>query len=627
MNNMYFIYAKKAKKKYNPIGNLVFLIKELWSFDKFYVMGTWLQTIPMLLEGYLGTLMPALVVGGLERKVELKQLLFMLLVIGIIYLISITLHFALNDNCYEKLRFLNFHLTDRFLNKMPDIDYEVIEHSAYHEIYSNAWNSANNAQGFFMGGTFCPNVAMLIVGIGIYGWILGSRSIVVLLLVFICVGVNLYLLGVARKVHKKYYGKISKYAKGVAYITEVSMDSAAGKDIRIFNMIDFILKKYHENIEQMGFHYGKIHNWYLFRNLSGAILSFIRDIFAYLYLIWELANGKLTAAEFVFLLGVIATLSNYFEQLLRTLMFWNSVDASVSYFRQYLEIESSYPKESRLSKERIDKLKEEGIEVRLEDVSFTYDGADEPTISRFNLTIKQGEKLALIGLNGAGKTTLVKIICGLYAPDEGHIKINGIDKSEFTKEEYTSLMSVMFQDSYFLPVTLDENLTGKKINDEIRLKKALEMSGFMQRYESLPEKGKSKLIKKLESQAVEFSGGEKQKLVFARAIYRKTPMVILDEPTAALDPISEHELYCNFKEAVGNRTTIYISHRLSSTRFCDRIVLLENGQIVEEGNHDNLMAKNGRYAKLYEMQSQYYKVEKGRKEKDKYMDEGGEKCE
>ena len=409
----------------------------------------------------------------------------------------------------------------------------------------------------------------------------------VLFLVFVSVAANLYLLSIARKVHGKYYGKISKYAKGIGYISEITLDSAAGKDIRIYNMLDFILKKYDENLEQMGKHYGRIHNWYLFRNISGAILCFLRDAVAYIYLVRALYLKEITTAEFVFLIGVIASLAGYFEKFLRTLMSWNTLDSSVTYFRDYLSTESRWAKESNVSKEKLEEIKKTGIEIELKDVSYTYEGADKSTISHFNLKIKSKEKLALIGLNGAGKTTLVKLICGLYFPDEGTITINGIDRSEFSKEDYFSLMSVMFQDAYFLPVSLDENLTGEKQPDQERLQRALELSGFLEAYLKLDNKGKSRMIKKLEENAVDFSGGEKQKLIFARAVYQKTPLVILDEPTAALDPIAEHELYSNFKKAVEKRTCIYISHRLSSTRFCDRIILIENGNIIEEGTKEN----------------------------------------
>lgn len=623
MNNSYYIYADKSKIKYGILSNLFFFLKETWQYNKLLMICIVSGAIPEMLGSYLGTLLPALLVSALSAHETLDTLLLSLGAAGTGFIVCKMLTYLCSAYRTEANKFYPYHLTERFLRKMKDIDYELLESAEYQEIYSNVWSSANNNQGFFNGTMGLPDALSGLLGVIIFGWILGSKNLLILLLVFLSVGGNLYLLGVARKVHKKYYGKISKYAKGEEYLTQITMDSAAGKDIRIYRMLDFILKKYDENLEQIGCHYRKIHNWYMFRNLSGAVLSFLRDLAAYLFLIRELMKGSVSAAEFVFLLGVIDSLAAYFEGLLRVIMIWNSLDASVGYFRQFLETNSAFRKEQVISDEKVKEIKEHGIEISLEDLSYTYEGAKEPAIQHFTMKIRQGEKLALIGLNGAGKTTLVKLICGLYTPDEGKILINGIDRSRFTKEQYISLFSVMFQDSYFLPLPLDENLTSSVQFDEKRLEFALKQSGFNEKYQGLPEKGNTKLVKKLNEAAVDFSGGEKQKLIFARAIYRNSSFVILDEPTAALDPIAENELYKGFKDSVGGRTVLYISHRLSSTRFCDRIVLIEGGRIVEEGVHGELMARGGRYAALYEMQSKYYQEETERKRKLEAAGEGG----
>ena len=616
MNDSYYLFADRSKKrKYSVAGNFLFLEKQLWKFDKIFVVAQLGLAVTYLVGGYIGNILPAAIVEGLEQSKGITEILGTILFLGVLLLISNVLSYIFCDTNEVKRSFLGFYLTKSFIDKNEGMDYELKEAKGYQEIYANAWNSANNGRGFYEGSELVQILLWAGIGIGMYGFILGKRSLIVLLLVLVSVGVNLYLLAVARKVHKKYYGKISKYAKGVGYISEITMDSTAGKDIRIYNMLDFILKKYDRNLEQIGKHYGRIHNWYLFRNASGAVLSFLREAAAYIYLVRELYVGNISAAEFVFLIGVIATLAEYFEQFLRVLMSWNTLDSSVTYFRDYLAAESCWARESEISGQKLKEMKNGGIEIELKDVSYSYEGADTPVISHFNLKIRKGEKLALIGLNGAGKTTLVKLICGLYTPDTGTITINGVDRKRFTKEEYFSLMSVMFQDSYFLPVSLDENLTGEEQPNQERLAKALELSGFLKAYMRLDNKGQSRLIKKLEETAVDFSGGEKQKLIFARAIYRRTPLVILDEPTAALDPIAEHELYCNFKEAVDERTCIYISHRLSSTRFCDRIILIENGSIIEEGTHNELIEKNGRYAELFEMQGKYYREEQEKKER------------
>ena len=611
MNNAHYLYADSTGTKYGVPGNLWFYLKETWRYNPLLLAAMVLGPAPSLLAGYLGTLLPSLLVRGLSAQMALGALLGTVLFAGAGFLACKMLGAMLAAYRMEAGKFYAHHVTERFLGKMKDVDYELLESADYSEIYSNAWSCANEGMGFYSGVEVIPKFLEGLFGVVVFGWILGSRSLLILFLVFLCIGVDLYLLSVARKVHRKYYGKISQYARGEAYITNAAMDAAAGKDIRIYRMLDFLLKKYDENLGEIGARYGKIHNWYLFRNLSGAVLGFARDLAAYLFLIYELVQGRISAADFVFLLGVIDSLAVYFERFLRIMMVWNMLDAPVGYFRQFLETGSRYRTDAVVSEEKIAQMKREGIEIELDDVSYTYEGAKKPTISHFHLKIRQGERLALIGLNGAGKTTLVKLICGLYTPDEGRIRVNGIDREQFTREQYAGLFSVMFQDAYFLPLTLDENLTSSGQADRKRLESALKQSGFYEKYESLPKKGAEKLVKKLEETAVDFSGGEKQKLVFARAIYRDSAFVILDEPTAALDPIAENELYCNFGDAVGARTVLYISHRLSSTRFCDRILLLEDGAVIEEGGHEELLARGGRYAALYEMQSRYYKEEGG----------------
>lgn len=310
--------------------------------------------------------------------------------------------------------------------------------------------------------------------------------------------------------------------------------------------------------------------------------------------------------DFVLYFGAVAGFSTWLSGIVNNLNSLNSISLNVCDLREYLEMKDKMNREAGV---RLPISCELPCDIELRNLYYKYPGAQDYTIKNINLHIKKGEKLALVGVNGAGKTTLVKLICGLYTPSKGEILINGEKSSLYNRDDYYTLFSVVFQDIHLLPISIEKNIAlrlEEKIDDE-KMDRVLNMSGFMEKIKALPKGKKTLLVKSVYEEAIELSGGEVQKLMLARALYKDAPIIILDEPTAALDPIAENEVYQKYNELTKDRTSVFISHRLSSTKFCDRIVFIENGEILEEGDHYSLMNKNGKYKEMYDMQSYYYK--------------------
>jgi len=255
--------------------------------------------------------------------------------------------------------------------------------------------------------------------------------------------------------------------------------------------------------------------------------------------------------------------------------------------------------------------KTDRYEFKFENVSFRYPEQKDFALKNLNLTINAGKRLAVVGLNGAGKTTMIKLLLRLYDPTEGRILLNGVDIRKYNRVEYFRLFSPVFQNVEIFAFPMAENVSMKTPNetDADKAYEKLVLAGLKEKVDSLKKGVQTELLKVLHDDGIDLSGGEKQKLALARALYKDAPVVVLDEPTAALDALAEYKLYMDFDKLIGNKTAVYISHRLSSTRFCDNIALFKNGEMVEYGTHDELLSKNGDYAEMFRVQAQYYNDE------------------
>lgn len=596
-----------------------------------------------MLATFLGIWLPSLIVFMLQKGASLRVLLAAVIAVSSAMLVSNVVSIGMEQYLYRNGLSLTMYYDKLAFEKTMKVDYDLLESPEIRKLVGNVWNTLRNEFAVRWSVTSMPALLISAFNSILYGTLLCRVHFILVLLMIATTGVNALLLKRARDVHGRNHEELSRHTKAAAYVSRRAMERSDGKDIRIYQMQDWFLGKYDAAVSGMDRIYGKIHTQYFLRRFQELGFGFFAELLSYGYLAYLLAEGRSSVSEFVFSVGLVRAFMASFSTLIDRVQNLNNVHAFLTYIRKLLDLPE------KTEKEAVHTDKSKGVEVVFKDVSFRYPGADTDVLSRVNLTIRSNEKLALIGLNGAGKTTLVKLLCGFYKPTQGEILVNGIPQGEYDRDEYMGLVSALFQDSMLFPVTVDENLTGAAPTqadsamtqadsaptradsamtqaesaparadsastqaDSDRLAYVLKLSGFRERYESLPRGGETELVREVNEGATDLSGGEKQKLLFARALYKKAPLLILDEPTAALDPIAENELYLRYGEAARNRTVVFISHRLSSTRFCDRIVLLEGARILEEGTHETLLEKKGRYAELYEMQSKYYREEAGR---------------
>ena len=395
------------------------------------------------------------------------------------------------------------------------------------------------------------------------------------------------------------------YERRMQYVIRAADDPRAAKDIRLYRMAAWLDGIYEKNLKDLL-------GWYrrytakLFRvSATDSALTLAREGATYAYLLYLALKNRISAAEFVLYFNVVAGFSTWLGSLLGQITVLERLNHAMNRFRSYLEYPESYLREEGRTVGDLTAPKE----IALRHVSFRYSEDSEYVIRDLSLTLKPGEHVAVVGLNGAGKTTLVKLLCGLTEPTEGTVLYDRTDIRAFNRDEYYRLFGAVFQDYSILPVTIEE-IVGEDESENIdrsRAETCLKQAGLWEKIASLPEGLRSKYNKTFWDDGINLSGGETQKLLLARALYRQSPVIVLDEPTAALDPISENRLYETYDEIMEGKTAVFISHRLASTRFCHRIVLIEQGQITEEGTHEELLAKKGRYYELFETQAKYYR--------------------
>lgn len=433
-------------------------------------------------------------------------------------------------------------------------------------------------------------------------------SIGFLIVLILGTTIKLKLKTILEKEFFSYHGKVMDTNRKGMYYFEYIHDYNTGKAIRLYNqgaILNKEMKLFYEDSTKIFNKLGNMQGKY--EGISGFISSLLGGL-VYVFVGLKAIAGAISIGSIVQYMGSINQFISGSTEFLSSINMLVNNNQYLKLYLDFLNIEGEKYKGTLPVEKRTD----DGYQIEFKNVSFKYPGTEEYVLHNISMKLNIGERLAIVGMNGSGKTTFIKLLSRLYDPDEGEILLNGINIKKYDYDEYLSLFSIVFQDFNLFSFSLGQNVAASVDFDKDRIENILEDAGLGERFKDMPKGTDTPLYKDFDKDGVEISGGEAQKIALARALYRNAPIIILDEPTAALDPIAEFEIYSKFDEIVGTKTAFYISHRLSSCRFCDEIAVFHEGRIVQKGSHDELVKeRQGKYYELWSSQAKYYNEELG----------------
>ena len=562
-----------------------------------------------------GNLLPAMIVAMLEKQ-NLAGFAAAVAAVGMVMLLLKWGQNVLNQNlAYYTMECRNRTLTMQYYKKITTTGYQNIEPHAKQVERQNAfW--AINGDNWGIGQIFSKTPLFLynLLGLLLYAGFIGSihpKILMILAAMSLCC---LLLERFSYRYQKEHRQQEEELRTQRTMVYRYCSQIENAKDIRMYAIENWFPERLKELNDQTRSIFKNKWGRVKLMDLSNNLFLILRDLTAYGILISQVLENQISLSEFTFSVGIVAGFTTWLTEMIQNFSYLRLASVQMGYMRYYLEMDDGYGEEVSQPVQSQPSGQAPTIEFR--DVTFTYPESDRPTIEHLDLTIHAGEKVALVGLNGAGKSTLVKLLAGLYRPDSGEILLDGRPISSIPHEEYFAQIGTVFQEPFLLASTIEENVAccNEAQMDHRRVQQSLERAGLWERVQAMPKGLRTVLYQSGES-GVEISGGEAQKIAIARALYKDAPFVILDEPTSALDPISEYEIYSRFDSLVSDKTSVYISHRMSSCRFCNTIAVFEKGGICEIGSHEQLMAKQGRYYQMWQAQAKYYQEEQEMQER------------
>lgn len=586
-------------------ANIKYMLKNWIAWDKKSLIYFFIRVPALVFQPIVTAYIPKAMIDCITEGVTVGRLT---LVVGLLsVLLVLTTWFApfMQELLNGSARIIRMRYAVLAFRKNLYTDYKNIESPHGREKNKRAmefYRSYYSGSSDFLDS--CNQFCVCIVGIITSLALIYKINMIMILIILATCVCEFFLLKFLNKKEKKTKNERSKIFVRFDYYYNLCRDFSAAKDIRLYGFTDYFMLAVAKIIYELEAVNQKFARQNIKVGGTRALLNLLRELVAYVYLTYLVCSSRLSVSDFIFYFGIITGFSNWIMNAVYQYSNLERCCNDCAAFREFAE-----STDENDNKPDIDF---KGIEsIEFQNVSFTYQSAEKSTINNMTFKVNKGENIAIVGENGAGKTTAVKLLCGLYYPTSGEILINGKSSRDFSGNSYFNLFSAVFQDYYFMPMTIAENICATSNYDKEKLFAAFEKAGISNKINGLPNKEKSYMIKDVYKDAVDFSGGEKQKLLLAKAIYKNAPVLILDEPTAALDPIAENELYLKYNEITSNKISFFISHRLSSTRFCDRILFIKGGRIAESGTHEELMALKGLYYRMYQIQSYYYKENGG----------------
>lgn len=553
------------------------------------------------------SLMPKLIVGVVEnpgtdaiRRILLISLGFFaleFLVEGVSLYCSYQVIVVANKTRFELMNEQN--------KKMASVDYKYISDRSIFKMYGMAFEATSGDWGGVTGMLReFARIAPIILSLILIGGVITALSPLTGLLLLLYAITYAYAQRQANKEVRDNDAEINKITDEIRYYNKTAGDFKSGKEIRLFNLKDMILNAYKNVInKRKRFSLRAVNKTFRKSLLSVLILIIAQGIFAYT-LILSFKNGSVDTGSFLM----------YLTLMLQFVLLADGAIEDYEFFvvNQTIYVENMYDllETDKLSSDHGTRDRLSGaVDIEFRNVTFAYPNTDKKVLDYLSFKIAKNETIALVGNNGEGKSTIINLLVRLFRPDEGEILLNGVNINEFKEEELYKMFACIFQQVNIYPYTLGNNISMQETYDLERAKRAIEDVGLKERIEEEKNAYERNMSHEVAKDALELSGGQEQKLAISRAVYKDSPILILDEPTANLDALAEHEIYSKLNDLREDRTSIYISHRLSSTKFCDRIILLKGGKIFEEGTHDDLMKKKGEYYEMFTIQGKYYTKE------------------